>query len=53
MSPSSEEYVLKSRLTVCTSSAVVTDQKPASSGNASKRSVQWIGHSLRISLKTS
>ena len=32
------------------SSAVVTDQKPASSGNSSKLSVQWIGHSRRICL---
>ena len=30
--PRSEENVRQSRLTVCTSSAVTTDQKPASSG---------------------
>src|SRR5450755_259633 len=29
------------------SSAVVTDQKPASSGNSVSRSVQWTGHSAR------
>src|SRR2546430_79119 len=51
--PSSEEYVFQSRLTVCTSSAVVTDQKPASSGSSSKLSVQWIGQPLRSSLKSS
>jgi hypothetical protein len=51
--PSSEEYVSQSRLTVCTSSAVVTDQKPGSSGNSSKFSVQWIGHLPRICLKAS
>jgi len=38
---------------VCTSSAVVTDQKPGSSGNSSKLSVQWIGHFSRISLNAS
>ena len=32
--PSSEEYVRQSRLTVCTSSAVVADQYPASAGYA-------------------
>ena len=35
------------------SSAVVTDQKPFSSGYSVTRSVQWIGHWLRICLKTS
>ena len=33
------------------SSAVVTDQKPASSGNSAMRSVQWTGHSPRSSLE--
>ena len=35
------------------SSAVVTDQKPASSGYSVTRSVQWTGHSPRICLNTS
>ena len=30
--PRSDEYVCQSRLTACTSSARVTDQKPSSSG---------------------
>ena len=35
------------------SSAVVTDQKPASSGYSLKRSVQWTGHSPRSCLNSS
>ncbi len=46
--PFSEEYVCQSRLTAWMSSHVVTDQNPASSGNSSKLSVQWIGHLSRI-----
>ena len=34
--PISEEYVRQSRLTVWTSSAVVTDQKPSSAGSSVK-----------------
>ena len=51
--PSSEEYVSQSRLTAWTSSAVVTDQKPASSGYWSMRSDQCTGHLPRISLNSS
>ena len=43
----------QSRLTACTSSAVVTDQKPASSGYCSIFSVQCTGHLPRISLNSS
>ena len=44
----------QSRLTVWTSSAVVTDQKPSSAGRSLKNcSVRWIGHSARMRLKTS
>ena len=43
----------QSRLTVWTSSAVVTDQKPGSSGYSLMRSVQWTGHWLRNCLNSS
>ena len=45
--PTSEEKVCQSRLTSCTSSAVVTDQKPSSSGYSVMPSVQCTGHSER------
>ena len=45
MPPRSDEYVSQSRLTAWRSSAVVTDQKPASSGYSVIFSVQWTGHS--------
>src|ERR687897_933005 len=51
--PSSDEYVFQSRLTACTSPAVVTDQNPASSGYSVIRDVQWTGHSARSRLNSS
>src|SRR5207248_1032086 len=51
--PSSEEYVLKSRLTAWMSSGRVTDQKPASFGYSVTFEVQWIGHSWRSSRNSS
>ncbi len=48
--PRSEEKVRQSRETAWTSAALVTDQKPASSGY-SLISSKWTGHFDRISLK--
>jgi hypothetical protein len=50
VTPCADEYVSQSRLTACTSSARVTDQKPSSSGYSGKCGVQWIGHSARMRL---
>ncbi len=51
--PRSDEYVSQSWLTSWMSSAVVSDQYPASSGYSVILSDQWTGHSARIRANSS
>src|ERR1700735_3632791 len=48
-----DENVSQSRVTVWTSSALVTDQKPASSGDCAIPALQFTGHLLRSSRNSS